>query len=88
MLVLLGLKGIDMGSGCLDSCWGGEHRGVGTKVKFLLWSLTGIPEATTPLATTPGAYSSGKRLVWRTLTARGIRDGLLGPLGGDTGAAH
>lgn len=45
------LKGIDTGG--LDSCWGGPLR-----LNFS--SLTGIPEATTPLAPTPGAYSSGK----------------------------
>lgn len=36
------------------------RRGAGTKVTFLLRSLIGIPEATTTLATTSSAYSSGK----------------------------
>lgn len=64
---------------------GMRARGAGTKVKFLLRSLLGIPEATTTLATTSSAYSSGKT------GGRGDphqQEGLMGLPSGDTGVAH
>lgn len=50
------------------------------ELQLLLWSLTGIPEAETTLATTPGVYSSGKT-GWRgdPRQREGLGMGWLGP---------
>lgn len=73
------LKGIDTGG--LDSCWGRPLR-----LNFS--SLTGIPEATTPLAPTPRAYSSGKAGVENPGSKRDRGWAAWAPKVGDPGVAH